>query len=772
MKRAELKKLTQEFLKTYGYIAKPIEDNAILFSRPTGLGAADDYLIYFHEIGEERIIKSTLTDMVKKYDKIPSRQEGRRFFLSPLPLGRVPEGVNENGFKYQVPVWFFDREFSSEKRLTPLKQLAEEAVQYEKIRIEQPFKTAISGSSADLFTHLLNDLEHAPKQACIRIILAPAGYGKTVLMGSLYERLLKNFLKNKQEQQFGMRPLLMLPGHIKQATDVESLINNFVGDEYDYGVSNKNSFNFWIKNNFVVWLLDGLEELILKIPEEFIYSLLNEYIYTSDNAPQIIIAIRKSVLATSPELKATIDEWEGNGLTVYELCEWEIEQKKHYFRKNLKLTQNEIETFTKELSSSSSLQKICSVPYYCSLISELRNSGQMKVFNDDCELVDHAVKKLCEREFTKGIDRDILPIDSQLEIFSELALESFKTNIISIDTLKDLAELFLDKTSKDIKINQTECLLRHALLTRLGEEIDFMHDIIKQYLLGVGLSKEIINNKVELLDGREIEIDSFAFRYILRNSNAANWRELIQKSYALASSSYDEAFGFRNTMKIFLLSGTSGRESLITDKLHSRNLTGVIFKDMNLANFEFQGSKLDNVKFLNCNLSGASFNGCNFNNTIFLRNCKLIGVTTKGAILESIGDGDKMIYDKKDIEEYLYEKTNIPTEVKEPCQAVINLRRVIEKLTRNGKGWKIPKGFIMQVKCRGGIPCERYVDVAIKYGVISEIGDHVKIRIDIFEEAESFVKDPTKAFVGNKIKEVLDEVCADTKLGCRHIYKA
>lgn len=245
MEIEKLKKLTLEFLKTYGYLAKPIKSNAILFSRPTGLGTVDELLVYFHKEGE--IFGSSLEELSTNYAKIP---EGRRFFLSTTPLVPVPDTIKKNNFTYQVPVWFFDREFSTEKKLTPLKRLEEDVAKYESERIEQPYITETSKGN-NLFRTLVKEIEHST-EPCLRIIVAPAGYGKTVLMAALYTELRNRFLKNKQKQVLGTRPLLMLPGHLKQSNSIDGLINNFIGDEYDYGLTNKEAFSFWVKNKFVV----------------------------------------------------------------------------------------------------------------------------------------------------------------------------------------------------------------------------------------------------------------------------------------------------------------------------------------------------------------------------------------------------------------------------------------------------------------------------------------------------------------------------------------
>jgi len=724
--------------------------------------------VYFHERGEENLIHTRLTSLNERYKRIPGGEGGRRFFLSPVPLGIVPEPVTTNEFTYQVPVWFFDREFSA-KKTTPLKRLEEDAAKYEKERIEQPY--IINGAKDnDLLSFLLKELE-SPEQPCLRIIVAPAGYGKTVLMGALYTKLKEKFLENKKKQISGRRPLLMLPGHLKQAYDLKGLINNFIGDEYDYGVAYPETFQFWIKNNFVTWLLDGLEELLLKIPEEFIYTLLAEYIVAPKSlTPQIVLAIRKPILATSPELRETIEYYQGYGLKLYELCEWKEEQQKKYFYKNLLVNTEEKENFVKDLAQSETLRNVCSIPYYCSLVADLKNNNQMSIFNDDCDLIGWAIEKLCEREFQKGVDPDILSINNQKDLFVNLACENFRQNKITKELLIELTEILLSDINKDIRENQINCLLRHALLTQMGEDIDFTHDIIKQYLYGHVLLVELKHNRVKLFESREIEKDTLTFKYLLKHSNDVEWGKVIEATFMLPSLPSSSSIGFRNVMNIFLSSAEvlEKEEILLKYQLTDKNLSGLVFRNLNLNNFSMQHSNLSSVEFHNCKLTNAKLDGCHLKNTFFDSKCELGGMTLRGAILETIKTETKVLDDQKEIKEYFYHRTKVSVEPKGPCQATINMRKVLDKIFKKGRGSQIPRKFLLQTKCGGGIPTDKVLEACIRNGLISEIGEEIRIKINLFDEIEQFIKELR---VTDNIRRVLDDICRDKNIGCQHIYR-
>jgi len=774
MGKEAILKSSKLFLKTYGYNPKPtgVEDS-ILFSRPTGMGTSDEYLIYFHEKGEEVYLEDRLKELNEKYKRIRGGEDGNRFFLSSSPLGLVPEIVKKNSFKYQVPVWFFDREFSGERKSTPLILLEEAAKKHEKERIKQPYKIGKTISEQDLLEHLLEEFVK-PEHACLRLIIAPAGYGKSVLTEVLYTRLKDKFIKDKQTQKNSTRPMLMLPGHVKQSKDLDTLISNFIGTEYDYGVYNKETFKFMVKNNLAIWLLDGLEELILKIPEEFIYSFLEEYIISGDteSSPQIVITIREPALATLPELKEYIEDY-GDWIKVYQLCEWGKDQKQAYFTKNLTIGDDETQDFIKNIGANPSLTKLSSVPYYCKLIADLKNSNQMEFFNDDCELVAHAFNKLCEREFAKGLDSELLNVDIQRELFSDKEfIESILSGgKISKEILLELGDLYLNSASD--KDGQLACLQRHALLIKDNEEYDFIHDIIKQYLTGECLSKILhsANPDLKLFDYIEIEEDSLLMRFIAKSCSNLDWESKIKsKILELRYTPNEKSRAFYNIVQILLYSDAEKKDFFIKDILNNRNLTGLVFKGLNMSKFHFQNSRLDCVRFEKCNLENASFNGCYFKDTFFDNDCNLLNVTTKGAIYESISDPSKTYYNQKDISGFFYKRTKIALQIHEPCQALVNIRKIINKLTRKGKRYKMPKKFLANTKCGGGVSAKRYMDALVKEGILSEEGNYIRVRTNLFDGLRIFVINPTATTTFTALQKVLDNLCTDRKAGCKHLY--
>jgi len=763
MNKEDLKKLVIEFKRSLGYLDRPTNNqNAILFTK----GEIEE-LIYIYDKKEGEDPSQSLIELARTYKRIPEKIG--RIFLATTPLGRPPEAVQENGFTYQVPVWFFDKEFSEIKDKTPLKTLEAEAKKYENERIAQPF-TCDGQKGNDLLETILKELEH-PTQGWIRIILAPAGYGKTVLMSSLYSKLKEKFIKDKQAQRLSMRPIIMLPGHIGRASNLNGLINNFINSEYTFGDASVNTFKFWVNNNFVIWLLDGVEELFIKEPEECLHSLLDEYIISPNSIignPQIIIAIREQLLEI-PELSRYIDEWK-LCIKVYKLEKWGNNEIISYIDKNLSLGKEEKENFKKEVLNSPVLNSLCSVPYFCSLITDFKNRDELGSFNDEFELVEIAFEKYCDREFNKGLSRDFFPIDVQREIMIDIVGEQLKGNKETKEVLKSWVELYTGNCSEDLRSQQYNYFLRHALFLQTEKEIIISHEIMKQYLEGKYLLQKLNQNDLNVFNTKEIEYESFLLGFIVKHLSAdIDWNVIMNKIIQNPCSSRDEAIGFRNILKILTKSKCVDVERIIKDHLSFKNLRGIKFKGMNMKGFKFQNSNLEGTTFEDCDLRNANFDGCIFKNTSF-KNCLLEGATIKGIIPHSIEIDGRYIDDSKEIKRRLVQITKSSVEVQqEPCQALINLIEVLQKLTRKHKGFQMPKKFLLQTKCGGGVPAERIIEECVRKKVLIQEGDHIKINVNLYETIKSFVEFPSPDKLP-QITQILDNLCPDTKIGCKHFY--
>src|SRR5690606_27428578 len=90
-------------------------------------------------------------------------------------------------------------------------------------RVPQPYVAmtdlgAVAGgfqSGPDLLAHLQAELALPAETPRLTVVLGHAGAGKSVLFSSLFAALHQKFTADKRAQRDGCRPILFLPGHIR-----------------------------------------------------------------------------------------------------------------------------------------------------------------------------------------------------------------------------------------------------------------------------------------------------------------------------------------------------------------------------------------------------------------------------------------------------------------------------------------------------------------------------------------------------------------------------
>jgi hypothetical protein len=112
-----------------------------------------------------------------------------------------------DGVSIRVPIQFFDTPYNwEESRDAPssLRELRDigNAVSYR--RAPQPYSDVLEGTSGpDLFPVLLSGLtSRVPDRRSIRVVVGPAGIGKSYLYQALFAELYDGFIKDKAEHNF------------------------------------------------------------------------------------------------------------------------------------------------------------------------------------------------------------------------------------------------------------------------------------------------------------------------------------------------------------------------------------------------------------------------------------------------------------------------------------------------------------------------------------------------------------------------------------------
>jgi hypothetical protein len=222
-------------------------------------------------------------------------------------------------------------------------------------------------------------------------------------------------------------------------------------------------------------------------------------------------------------------------------------------------------------------------------------------------------------------------------------------------------------------------------------------------------------------------------------------------------------------LKIYLAIENANKETEIKKLVTCRNLSGLRFRNLNLPQADFQSSKLHSASFENCDLTLSKLNGCIFRETFISDTTKLNGAAVRGAVLESIRTDRKFLSEQKEIATFFYERTLIPqSENKGPCQAAINLKRIFEKLLRKGKGYKMPRTFLLNTKCGGGMEANKIIEELVRNDYFIAVDEYLRIPVKEYDSVAAYVGDFQ---LTDGISKILNSTCEDARtIGCTHIY--
>lgn len=227
-----LKNLVAGYLQTFGYNFPEKTDEFLVADKAGSFGGTRDTLLVWiptdqKEGGDQQLERRLLREFEERAKRYPNADlwmiaETSGGFTEHFRKERGRLGVN-----FRVPVQFFDSQYGSDElgsaTKTVIDSLKDETILSK--RIPQPFGTLVNGEvrekGEDLFDHFLEefrawedyDTQIGPR---LRIVVGPAGIGKTWLYRSLFSRLQSRFLERKKRQETFRRPIPLVPEYHRE----------------------------------------------------------------------------------------------------------------------------------------------------------------------------------------------------------------------------------------------------------------------------------------------------------------------------------------------------------------------------------------------------------------------------------------------------------------------------------------------------------------------------------------------------------------------------
>ncbi len=692
------------------------------------------------------------------------------------------ESESKLGIKFRVPIQFFDTSFKSDE-LTEATSIVIAKLRQPVPSIPQPYSALGDGepqqNGEDLLQHLRNEFRFA-EEASLRIIVGPAGIGKTWFFRNLFASLYSHFLEQKSRFEAFPRPVPLVPEYLRGrgiTLRTQELVRVFIETEVATYVP-QSTFEWMLTHGYALWLFDGLDELYAG-DSHFFEILADLLTRPPDSKAQILICARESLLSSSVAFADFLKDFppgrsQEPKIELYRLDRWDHSSKRTFAGLHLSNPQKESQFLT-YISRSDSLRTLSSLPYYCNLLVDEFKRGKMEEFSDDFALIAHAVSGIIDREKGKGILSltNLQPngLDEWLETIASVCYATNFKGINKVDAETYATLILHPDLSEEERQGTITTLIQFPLLARGAEVgvLTFEHELVAEYLVGRYWLRKLTTDTPRLaheLSSRVDFADSLIGRYISS--------QLLKQPGGVEAVIWNlkhEALPGRDftTLLQMLLMASPARDVLTRHgiKVEGRDLSQVRFTERDLTGFSFRNCNLSNTVFEGCNLQNARFEGAYIAGTKFMRlSDESLEEAQFGNIerFEFAYVGQRRIEDHTKFAEWIQKVTGRAEPIKEPCPTALQVRILFLKFVHpDGTGRRAE--MAVEVLSRGkqypDAPApEDCLHACIRAGYLQRLDWHDRVRRvpgDRYNDMVDFVKGWN---LSEHMREVLNSLCS------------
>lgn len=790
----------ESFLQASGYDVVPHEsERDFLVARKPDLGGDSSITCLGvverpQEPSEQYQIESRFERMAREHPSATLK------LLSMTGTGGYQAHVTDNlrrslNVKILPPAFFFDTLFKYDNDgsvASTVKDLADSGKKQEPLRVKQPYRLESGDQGDDLAEYLLDRVEAADysRSPSLWIVSAPAGFGKSFMFASLFHKVYQVFQNKKRAQQQFPRPLPMIAEHLRSSAgpNIRGLINAFVQTDFA-GNAPPELFTWMIDNGHGFWMTDGLDEVITG-DDQFLEFIMERLTQPSSSTPLMLMSLRDSLLRSKEGLHELI-EIGGDLVERIELLPWDRPQKRSFawtkVHKKLPTPEDrddpEVTNLIGGLTKNETTNKLTSTPFYADMLAEAFLEDSPLSPQNEFELLDLAVFRMCRREYEKGgpIQESVLPPEAFRDWLEELAGEVVTQSGISLDELRTFSELVLVLTTTGETPNSTDQLVDQMMVmpflknSPVSGKFEFTHEILGEFLAG-----SFFSNQMESAGGgnyleQELPSDSMLLKVIAWKFRRKR-NELVKAIQTLPSSATPGTV-HRNIVQVLGLM-ENGRELLDQTGLSLENadLSGVQFGSMDLHKVRFFASDLGSADLSKCNLRDARFESARLRETkLPSRSSQFLkGATFDSMNFDSICPLNERRIDSNDrFLSWAEDATDVAIRRDLPCPSALQLAHLFGKFVwptgEARRNWIDERAVFRGKQIQGGPGYKATVDKVIEFRYLQKTQKATRRGVSrprgaLYSEIVQFRSNET---LSSGLRKLLGSLCR--RPNCPHV---
>ena len=452
-------------------------------------------------------------------------------------------------------------------------------------------------------------------------VLGEYGTGKSSWCQKLAHDLASSYLQTAGSARI---PILFNLREFTKTLKIESLVTSFL--DYECDVQNPKFKLFQAMNDAGIFLLifDGFDEMAVRVDADTLEINLQEIekLAASSNS-KVIITSRVEYFISGAEEKRSLCP-RGDLLAIrqteYEslkIVPWSDEQVDSFLKKRVPLIKEAEESweyYRDRIKKIKGLSDISRRPVLLDMI--VKTLPQLIASGESINrpnLYEIYLKGEIRRQSISKRRTFLLSEDSRISLLQNLALDFYVGEIPAItftDGLKHV-EKIVNPPKNELEA-YTRDFLTCSFLIRKGDEYQFSHRSIMEYLIAKGLLNEIETNAPNYFNRQQLEPVVAGF-VIELNPNVGTLWTWIESTKSEVNEDLDYLGGNSATLIGMLdQNAFAGKDlsravligaNLISVDLRGTNLSGSVMKNVNLINAQFFRKDLESARVSNINVS-------------------------------------------------------------------------------------------------------------------------------------------------------------------------